>query len=83
METFGPRWNEHAIGLSDLEVVPELRRQGLAKFLLGQIIRHLHEQFFTLLEVHARDNNDPALSFLRLFGFKQVDKGFSYKRDAL
>jgi ribosomal protein S18 acetylase RimI-like enzyme len=81
METFGQRWNEHAIGMSDFEVTPELRRQGVGKYFLLQVLRHLHEQFFTLLEVHTREDNESALNLLRLFGFRPVDKGHMYKRD--
>jgi ribosomal protein S18 acetylase RimI-like enzyme len=82
METFGPRWNEHAIGMSDFEVVPELRRQGMGKFFLLQVLRHLHEQFFTLLEIHVRESDEAGLNLLRLFGFRQVDRGLAYRRDA-
>src|SRR5262249_37522364 len=57
MDAFSQQWNEHAVGLLDLEVVPDRRRQGLAKFLLSQILRHLHEQFFSLLEVQAPADN--------------------------
>src|SRR5262249_30640859 len=41
METYAQRWNEHAIGISDIVVSEEMRRQGLAKFLLAQILRYL------------------------------------------
>jgi ribosomal protein S18 acetylase RimI-like enzyme len=80
METFNQRWNEHAIGLADLEVAPELRRQGVGKFFLLRVLRYLHEQFFTLVEIHVPEDNEPALNLLRLFGFRQVDMGHFYKR---
>jgi ribosomal protein S18 acetylase RimI-like enzyme len=83
METYGQRWNEHAIGLANFEVAPHLRRQGLAKYFLVQVLRYLHEQYFTLVEVHTRENNEARLNLLRLFGFQQVDKGHFYKRDPL
>jgi ribosomal protein S18 acetylase RimI-like enzyme len=82
METFGPRWNEHAVGLGEFEVAPELRRQGVGKYFLMQVLRHLNEQFFTLVEVQTRESNEAALNFLRPFGFRQVDRGHSYKREA-
>jgi ribosomal protein S18 acetylase RimI-like enzyme len=81
METFSQRWNEHAVGMADFEVVPQLRRQGVGKYFLLQVLRHLHEQFFTMLEVHTRENDEPASNLLRLFGFRQVDHGSSYKRE--
>jgi ribosomal protein S18 acetylase RimI-like enzyme len=82
METFGPRWNEHAVGMSEFEVVPELRRQGVGKFFMAQVLRHLNEQFFTLLEVQTRATDEAGLNLLRLFGFREVDRGHSFKREA-
>ena len=81
LETFGPRWNEHAVGMAEFEVAPELRRQGVGKFFLTQVLRHLNEQFFTLVEVQAREGNEPGLNLLRLFGFRPVDRGLSYRRE--
>jgi ribosomal protein S18 acetylase RimI-like enzyme len=81
METFGQRWNEHAVGLIELETVPDLRRQGLAKFLLSQLLRHLHEQFFTLVEAHAPADDAAVGGLLKLLGFARVDEGFTYTRE--
>jgi ribosomal protein S18 acetylase RimI-like enzyme len=83
MDTFSQRWNEHAVGIIDLEVLPELRRQGLGKFLLSQLLRHLHEQFFTLVEAHTPTDDLAANALLRAFGFTKVDEGFSYTREAV
>lgn len=81
METYRPRWNEHSIGLTELEVLPDLRRQGLAKFLVSQALRHLHEQFFTLVEAQIPANNTAALALYKGLGFAQVDAGHRYRRD--
>jgi ribosomal protein S18 acetylase RimI-like enzyme len=75
MDTFNQYWGENGVGIVDLEVAPEVRRQGLAKFLLSQVLRHLHEQFFSLVEVHAREDNAPAAGLLRGLGFGAVDTG--------
>jgi ribosomal protein S18 acetylase RimI-like enzyme len=80
METFLPRWSEHAIGIVELEVVPERRRQGLARFLLLQVLRHLQEQFFSVVEVQARADNEAGLALFRGLGFQQVDSGHSYRK---
>jgi ribosomal protein S18 acetylase RimI-like enzyme len=80
METFAQRWNDHAVGLVELDVLPALRRQGLAKFFLVQILRHLQEQFFTLIEIPVREGNEAALNLFRGFGFKEVDKGHCFRR---
>jgi ribosomal protein S18 acetylase RimI-like enzyme len=80
MDTFNQRWNEHAVGFVNLEVMPDMRRQGLGKFVMSQLLRHLHEQFFTLVEAHAPADNEAATGILKLFGFTQVDEGFGYSR---
>src|SRR5262249_37583308 len=80
METYLPRWNDHGIGIVDLEVDPALRRQGLAKFLLTQILFHLQEQFFSLAEVQVRAENAAAMQLLGGLGFTEVDRGHGYGR---
>jgi ribosomal protein S18 acetylase RimI-like enzyme len=80
METYAARWNEHAIGITDLFVVPELRRQGLAKFLLVQLLRYLADQFFTVVEVQSRADNDATIGLFRGLGFEQVDAGHIFKK---
>jgi ribosomal protein S18 acetylase RimI-like enzyme len=80
MESYAQRWNEHAVGLVDLEVTPSQRRQGLAKFFLVQILRHLHEQFFTLIEIPVRESNESAINLFRGFGFKEVDRGHCFRK---
>jgi ribosomal protein S18 acetylase RimI-like enzyme len=80
MDTFGPRWGEHAVGVLGLEVVPELRRRGLARFLLSQLLRHFHEQFFGLVEVQVPAGAEPAEGLLAGLGFQAVDAGRRYRR---
>ena len=80
METYGQRWNEHAVGILELETVVDLRRQGLAKFLLTMLLRHVHEQFFTLAEVHVPETNEPAIALLRSMGFQHTDTGRRFRR---
>jgi ribosomal protein S18 acetylase RimI-like enzyme len=81
METFNGRWEKQAVGLVGLEVAPELRRRGLGKFLMAQLVRFLQEQFFGVIEVHVEAGNAPALGLLRGLGFEHVDTGHSYRRE--
>jgi ribosomal protein S18 acetylase RimI-like enzyme len=80
METFRPRWDDHAVGVLGLEVAPELRRQGLGKFLLSKILLHLQEQYFTLIEWQVPESNILGLEMARQFGFQPVDAGRHYVR---
>ena len=81
METFATRWNQHAVGILEIESVPEMRRQGLAKLLLAMLLRHLHEQFFTLAEAHVMEGSEPAMKLLKALGFVQSDTGRRFKRE--
>ncbi len=80
METYNQRWNQHAIGITDLVVPAEMRRQGLGKFLLAQILRYLQDQFFSIVEMQVRADNTAALNLLRGIGFEQVDAGHIYRK---
>lgn len=80
MEIYSGRWQEHGVGLLDFEVVPELRRQGLARFLLWQLLRHLREQFFSTIELHVSPDNVAGVSLLRGLGFHVVDTGRCFRR---
>jgi ribosomal protein S18 acetylase RimI-like enzyme len=82
METYRPSWNQHAIGITDLVVSAEMRRQGLAKFLLAGTLRYLQDQFFNVVEMQVRADNTAGIGLLRSLGFEQVDSGHVYRRGA-
>jgi ribosomal protein S18 acetylase RimI-like enzyme len=80
METFGPLWGQSCVGMIDLVVEPAFRRQGLARYLLAQILRHLREQPFQVFEAQALLDNTAALGLLQGLGFQQVDVGQRFRR---
>ncbi|HEX4591118.1 MAG TPA: GNAT family N-acetyltransferase, partial [Gemmataceae bacterium] len=75
MEGYSWRWGCPSAGLLDVQVRSDLRRQGLAKYLLTQILRRLQEEYFGIVEVQAPEPNAAALSLLRSLGFEQADAG--------
>jgi ribosomal protein S18 acetylase RimI-like enzyme len=81
MAPFSFGWGETCVGLLDLEVRPECRRQGLGKFLLTQVLFHLQQQTFDLFEARADLDNQPAVGLLRSLGFEQVDTGHTFRRE--
>jgi ribosomal protein S18 acetylase RimI-like enzyme len=81
MEGYSRSWNESALGLVELGVRPDLRRQGLARFLLAQMFRYLQDQYFSLVEVQIPETQEPALNLYRSLGFQQVDTGHVYRRE--
>jgi ribosomal protein S18 acetylase RimI-like enzyme len=81
MESYSRLWNEAALGLVELEVRPDLRRQGVAKFLLAQTFRYLQDQYFSLVEAQVDEGDEPSANLFRSVGFAQVDTGHIYRRE--
>jgi ribosomal protein S18 acetylase RimI-like enzyme len=81
MDGLSARWGQHAVGISHLEVPPERRRQGLAKYLLSLILHYLQDQFYELVEMQVAETNEVGLNLLRGFGFEQVDVGRVYRKE--
>jgi ribosomal protein S18 acetylase RimI-like enzyme len=79
---FCQRWGTPAVGIIDLTVKEGLRRQGLARFVLVHLLRHVQEQFFSLVEVQANEKNAAALALYRGLGFEEVDRGHLYRKAA-
>lgn len=67
-------------GILDVNVRPDLQRQGLARFLLSQMLRYLQEQFFKTIEAQCANANEPYIALLRGLGFEQVDVGQSFRK---
>jgi len=80
METYVSTWNEHSIGITDLVVAQEMRRQGLAKFLMVQMLRFLQEQFYNTVEMQIHVENLAGINLLRSLGFEQIDTGYVYRK---
>jgi ribosomal protein S18 acetylase RimI-like enzyme len=61
-------------------VRPELRRQGLARLLLSQVLRYYQDQSFELVEVQAAVEDEPVGRLMRGLGFEVVDHGRQYRK---
>ena len=81
MEGFSWRWGVPSVGILDLLVDESLRRQGLAKLLLVNILQYLQDQYFGLIEIQAGADNLAAVSLYKSLGFEQVDVGRCYEFD--
>ncbi len=68
-----------AIGILEIHVRPDVRRQGLARFLLNQMFRYVQEQFFRTVEVHIVEGDEAATNLFVGLGFQCVDTGRSYR----
>ena len=81
MELFGQTWQQSCVGLLDLLVEPTLRRHGLGRYLLSQVLRHLREQTFGLFEARIDLANVAGVAFFESLGFLRVETGTTYRRD--
>jgi ribosomal protein S18 acetylase RimI-like enzyme len=80
LEGFSWRWGYPSAGIVDVFVREDLRRQGLAKLMLLDMLRFLQEQFFGIAELHIPENDPAAEGLVRSLQFEQVDTGFVYGR---
>ena len=74
MEPLASSWGVHASGLSHLEVPPDLRRNGLATYLVGESLRQLQSQGVTLVEAQVATDNEAAVGLMQKLGFTEVDR---------
>lgn len=64
-----------ARGMRDLNVSEEMRRCGIATFLVGESLRQLMQQGVGLVEAQTRESDQPAIGVFRKLGFEEVGKG--------
>ena len=76
---FGPA---RSVGLIELEVAPGYRRQGLTTFLLTETFHQLARQGIARVEVQTMAHNQPAVGLYRKLGFKQVEQGVVFRKEA-
>ncbi|WP_238537729.1 GNAT family N-acetyltransferase [Zavarzinella formosa] len=78
MKDYGWRWGAPAAGVIDVQVRTEFRRLGIGKHMVAQLLRHLAEQYFGIVEVQIPEKEAEAMRMFRALGFNQVDTGVSY-----
>ena len=78
LEGYGWRWGSPAAGILDIQVRPDLRRQGLAKLLISQVMRFVQDQFFGIVEIQAPGDRPEAIALCKSVGLEQVDVGTTY-----
>jgi len=80
LEGFSWRWGMPSVGILDLQVRDDLRRLGLGKMLLVQVLRMMQDQFFAVAELQVPADDPIALGLCRSLGFDEVDRGRIYER---
>ena len=83
IEPLSTRWGMPTVGLVDLHVAAERRRQGLATFLLSEAFARLRGRGVVRVEAQTMRNNAPALALYERLGFVKVDEGVVYRKEAV
>lgn len=78
LDLYLEKWQERAIGLTDLKVGDDQRRHGYGQALLVEVCRRMREEMVTLVEAHASETNAGAMAVLQSAGFERVDTGVIY-----
>jgi len=68
-------WGVLARGMYGLKVPEELRRSGIATFLVGESMRHLMQQGVGIVEAQTRESDQAAIGVFRKLGFDDVSHG--------
>lgn len=82
IEPLSTAWGRPTAGMFDLNVPPDQRRKGLGTFLLGEAFERLRNRGILLIEAQTMQQNAPAIAMYTKLGFKRVDEGVMYRKDA-
>jgi GNAT superfamily N-acetyltransferase len=81
IEPLSTSWGLRAAGVVGLEVDEACRRQGIATYLMGDVMRQLAAQGTTLVQVQTMQWNTPALKLYEKMGFELVGQGAVYRKE--
>ncbi|MFT5300446.1 MAG: ribosomal protein S18 acetylase RimI-like enzyme [Mariniblastus sp.] len=68
-------WGVLARGMYELNVPQNLRRGGIATFLVGEALRNLMQQGVGIVEAQTRESDQAAIGVFRKLGFEDVSHG--------
>jgi ribosomal protein S18 acetylase RimI-like enzyme len=80
MVGFSRTWGRRTVGLVNVHVEESMRRRGIGKLLLSELLARLRDEGIELVEVQTMQRNQAAVGLYRSLGFEQVDEGVIYRR---
>ena len=80
LDFYLPKWNRRVVGMTDVFVVDDHRKQAVGQTLLTEVCKRLKEELITGAEAHTRAVDEPGNKLLKSAGFYQVDTGFVFLR---
>jgi ribosomal protein S18 acetylase RimI-like enzyme len=82
IEPLSASWGVPTAGMFDLEVCHDVRRQGLATFLLSESLERLRSRGIVRIEAQTMQANAAALALYAKLGFTRVDEGAVYRKES-
>ena len=80
IEPLSDSWGVQAVGLIDLNVVDQHRREGMATHLIGESLRQLHADGAGLVGVQVEEENVVARKLFDNLGFSEIDRGIVFEK---
>jgi len=80
LDFFLPKWRQRAVGLIDLHVPPEHRREGYGQALLVELCRRLRQEMISLLQAPLPDDDQHTQAMFQAAGFQPADAGTVFKK---
>ncbi len=74
------KWQVRTIGMTELFVPEQQRRQGFGQALILAVGRRLREELVIHVECHAPTENAAAIGLLESCSFQQIDTGVVFRR---
>jgi ribosomal protein S18 acetylase RimI-like enzyme len=82
IEPLSVGWGAPTVGMFDLRVDNDRRRQGVATLLLSDAFSKLATRGVVRVEAQTMQQNLPAIGLYRQLGFDQVDEGIVFRKEA-
>jgi len=79
LDLYIPKWRQRSVGVIDLYVPKQYRKQGFAQTLLVEVCKRLKDELVTLIEIHTPSDNDAMKKTLASCSFEAVDQGVVYE----
>lgn len=80
LDFYMSKWNRRVVGMTDVFVVEEYRKQSVGQTLLTEVCKRLKEELITGAEAHVPEEDELGNRLLQSSGFYQVDTGVVYRR---
>ena len=80
LDVYVPKWGVRAVGIRDVLVPEEHRRQGYATSLIVEVCKRLRQQSIQLIETQVNSENQAALSLFESVMFEPVQELIAFRK---